>query len=128
MIVIVPPHANLFTLWSHAFTRPNNLPGKTKTKKSRIKDYQLILAFACRMLAVPLNTLDLFDPGRCQADRPGTILSAAVAMGKDRSVAIAGSVTQESNDFSAIKLDVDGRLLWEWQVTNKLLLASSSIV
>lgn len=56
---------------------------------------------------------------RYQAGPSGTILSAAAAIGKDGAVAVAGSVQQESNNFAAVKLDADGGLLWEWQVTNK---------
>lgn len=55
---------------------------------------------------------------RYQAETPGTILGAAAATGNDGSVFMAGSVKQETTDFSAVKLDADGNMLWEWQVTN----------
>lgn len=38
-------------------------------------------------------------------------------MGTDGSVVMVGTAQDESTDFAAVKLDKDGNLLWEWQVT-----------
>lgn len=48
----------------------------------------------------------------------------AATMGLDGSVVLAGytagdwaAENQGGNDFAAVKLDADGTLLWQWQVT-----------
>lgn len=57
--------------------------------------------------------------GFCQGGTSGLIPSTSPALGKDGSVVLAGTAQQESNDFAVVKLNEDGGLLWEWQVTNK---------
>lgn len=116
--VAISPDSILFALLRQGLRRPYYVPGENQNKVALTPTwYMLSLAFDWRLLDVPLDTLDMLVAWRGQAGSSGTILGAAAALGKDGSVAMAGSV-QESKDFSAIKLDADGKLLWEWQVTN----------
>ena len=85
----------------------------------RFNDFQVNFAVDWCFLDVLYDTLDLPVAWRCQGETCGTILSAVAAIGEDGSVAMAGSLKEKSSDFSAVKLDTDGILLWEWQVTNK---------
>ena len=67
---------------------------------------------------VVLDTLMLPSACRCQGESSGNVQHVAAAMGQDGSVVVAGTVKGESSDFAAVKLDDDGTLLWDWQVTH----------
>ena len=68
---------------------------------------------------VVLDTLMLPSACRCQGDSSGDVQHVAAAMGQDGSVVVAGTVQGKSSDFAAVKLDNDGTLLWDWQVTHE---------
>lgn len=67
-----------------------------------------------------------FNPNvaNVQDGTAGVDIATGVALAEDGSAVLSGSTTGHWNatnlgepDFAAVKLDVNGALLWKWQVT-----------
>lgn len=72
---------------------------------------------------VSVSTLFVSNAENIQDGTAGVDNATGIALAEDGSAVLSGSTTGDWNatnlgqtDFAALKLDVDGTLLWKWQV------------
>lgn len=52
----------------------------------------------------------------------------AAVVGEDGSVVLVGNAGEDVVSFAAVKVDQDGKYLWEWQVTDQLDVVSTRVL